>query len=1016
MRSRYAQPRMRGTAFRRAAAGLTVLAAAFVAAQDDDADTRPATELEDAPVVPQTKLEDAPVVPQTDLEDAAVVPQTDLEDAPVAAQTDLEDAPVVPQTVVEEVIVTGSRLARNPNELAGNLLVLDRDFIEATGEATLERVLRQLPQNLNATAERVGSDLNGALNFSGGSTVNLRGLGSESTLILVDGKRIGHSGFLGGVTDVSAIPLSMVERVEVMLDGASAVYGSDAVGGVVNVITRKDYEGVEVDLNYNWPAEGGYGEWRGAVSGSLELGGTRLRASVTHGRHSGLDGTEREATIFERAIFPGPQYDIRFCCGPGGVAFPVLYRLDGNVLTLPEYQALSDEDRMRATEVTHAVLPEGFNANSSLDEITQFGLPDWGIETQAGFHTLPESTRNGGFLGVERDLGDWLTVGAHVRLEQRETTYKRGYISFSGQTLAQNNPFNPFDRAVHLRGQRRDMGTGATLTETDTLDVGIDLDGSFGDSNWDWEADWGASSADSSTDRVNILDGVRLRAGMGSDGVTPVVQFLSGETAESCAAKGGRLNFGFCRVETPPPDPVNPFGDLSAYVQDTLTAGSVNEQMRLAALVRGRFALLPGGDARVLLGASRHTTSLDSATEFQLIAGPLGSLTSLDTRAERSNKAAFAEALVPVFDRGTQSLDLSVSVRWDSYDAPEVVYAEGDMAEKAEGLPATGDASTWGVGLIFAPRDNARLRMSRQTAFVAPQLNQVLLRPSQRMATGFSCIRLRQPDGSLACAANALIRQGGNPDLKPETAQTSNMGLEVLPASLPGLSLKTTWSRTRYANRITQIRAPIIDPEMLPSNTVYDAEQELYIQDQRWINASHVIREGLDHEVGFERSTDVGDIDLQVRYSRTLHYDVTVDPAIDSPVSVLRIATARTPIGVVSPSATTAQFSWTHRGLRVGLDLERRAKTTTMITNVTNVYTPASVLDLRLTYTFAAGGLLPTPAWAEGSRVTFTVNNLTNAYGKTRVTNAAGAALEQTQSDRSSLYGRVLNMSLHMVF
>ena len=140
-----------------------------------------------------------------DGEDADVA-QTEVEEAEVTPQTELEDAPVVPQREIEEIVVTGSRIARTPGELAGNLVVLGEEFIEATGEATLERVMRQLPQNLNSTSEQIFSDLNGVDNFTGASTVNLRGLGSESTLILIDGKRIGYNGFLGGVTDISKIP------------------------------------------------------------------------------------------------------------------------------------------------------------------------------------------------------------------------------------------------------------------------------------------------------------------------------------------------------------------------------------------------------------------------------------------------------------------------------------------------------------------------------------------------------------------------------------------------------------------------------------------------------------------------------------------------------------------------------------------------------------------------------------------------------------------------------------------
>ena len=988
-----------GRAFRHAlalAAAACLLSAAYAQEPDED--------------------DDEDEVRQTQLEDAPVVPQTDLEDAPQVGQTDLEDAPVVPQTEVEEVVVTGSRLALTPNELAGNLVVLDRDYINATGEATLERVLRQLPQNLNATAERFGSSLNTGPNFSGASTVNLRGLGSESTLVLVDGKRIGHSGFLGGVTDVSSIPLSMVERVEVMLDGASAIYGSDAVGGVVNVITRKDYEGVELDLNYNWPADGGYSEWRGAVAGGFTFAGTRFRASFTHGGHSGLDGSDRSATLFQREIFAGPQFDIRFCCFPAGVHLPILYRLDGDVLTLPEYQALSEEDQARATAETHAVLPAGFNENSTVDDITQFGPPNWGVETQAGFHTLPESQRNGLFLSAEREFGSYLTGAFQVRTEQRETTYQLGHIGLSGQTFGANNPFNPFDRNVHLRGQRPDLGTVSSQTDTDTLDIGIDLDGAFGDSGWDWEADFGFSSTESDTDRVNTVDGARLRAGLTSDGVTPITQFLSGETAESCAEKGGSLSFGLCRVSVPPPEPVNPFGDFSAYIRDALNAGSVNEETRFGGLVRGRFGLFSAGDVRVLLGASHHTTSLDSATEFQVATSdaPIGAVSSLDTSAERANKAVYAEALMPVYEN-RQSLAFSFSARWDSYDAPDVTYREGDTPETPEDLPAPGSHSTWGVGVIYTPHPSTRIRMSRQTAFRAPQLNQLLLRTSQRRASGFGGLLVQQPNGSLLFAT-ALINEGGNPDLRPETAYTSNVGFEVSPASLAGITLKSSWSSTRYEDRITRLVNTIIDPENLPSNTRYLAEEDIYFQERRWINASVVQREGLDHEVHFSRETDIGGFDVQVRYSRTLTYDVTVDPAVDEPASILRVATADTPLAVVSPSATNALLTWRHRGLEVGVDIEKRAKTTTTRARVTNVYTPPTVADLRLTYSFTPGGLLPAPVWAEGSRVSLAINNLTSSYGETRVSNADGEELEQQNADRSPLYGRVFNLSLHTSF
>ena len=189
------------------------------------------------------------------------------------------------------------------------------------------------------------------------------------------------------MTDISKIPLSMVERIEVILDGASAIYGSDAVGGVVNIITRKDYEGVELDLNYVWPNGGSYDEARGSIAGALDLEGTRVRLNYSRSGHSGLDGADRETTLFDRSIFAGPQYDVRFCCLADGTAFPRSC-IAWTVTCSRWLSTTRSHPRTRhgTSAETHAVLPQGFNENSSVDDITQFGEPNWGPETQAGYH------------------------------------------------------------------------------------------------------------------------------------------------------------------------------------------------------------------------------------------------------------------------------------------------------------------------------------------------------------------------------------------------------------------------------------------------------------------------------------------------------------------------------------------------------------------------------------------------------------------------------------------------------
>ena len=949
---------------------------------------------------------------EADEEEAeADVAQTEVEDAEVTPQTELEDAPVVPQQPIEEIVVTGSRIARTPGELAGNLVVLGEEFINATGEATLERVLRQLPQNLNSTSETIGSNLNNVSNFTGASTVNLRGLGSESTLILIDGKRTGYNGFLGGVTDVSKIPLSMVERIEVILDGASAIYGSDAVGGVVNIITRKDYEGVELDLNYNWPDGGAYDEVRGSVAGALELEGTRVRLNYSRSGHSGLDAADRQTSLLDLSVANGPQDDVRFCCGADGSSFPVVYRLDGDVLTLAEYNALSPEDQARASAENYVVLPQGFNSNSSVDDITQFGMANWGQEVLTGRHILPDETRDSFSASVERDFGLQLSATAHVRYETRDTTYDRGHLGIGGLSLSGANPFNPFDRLIHLRGQRRDLGLSATESQSETLNYGLDLEGSFNE-GWDWEAGFGLSTEDTDSNRLRTLDRVALQTGMRSNGL-PRSEFLFGETVESCAEKGGVFSFGFCRVTLPPIPPIDPWSDLSAYVTPSLLAASTNAQTRFDALVRGVVWSVPAGDVRLLLGYSRHNTTLDSQSEFQIgtvDSSPLSDVASFNTEAERANQAVYTEALVPLMD---DVASLSLSARWDSYDKPDVTYREIDLGtESTQDIADPGDATTWGAGLILSPREDFRFRLNAQTAFVAPQLNQLLRTTSERAAQPFRGLLVQEPDGRLTFA-DTLILDGGNPDLKPETADTFSAGIEFNPMGVPGLGMKVTWSKTDFKDRISRVNNFIIDRNNPPTNTMYSATNDLWFQDRRWINVSSVNRAGVDWEVYYSTSTDLGDFSVQYRHSSTSMYDVVVDPATDQPVSVLGHTFSSTAVGVVPDSATTAQLIWSHAcGLEMSVDYSTSAKTGSTLTGVTSTYKPPTIIDLRVGYDIGEGTLLPSPAWAKGARVTLTVNNLGDAFGESERSSLSGR--ETVVSTQSPQFGRVFNLTLHM--
>ena len=152
---------------------------------------------------------------------------------------------------VEEVVVTGTHIRGN-TATTSPVAVLDRAYIESSGFTTTTGLMQALPQNFaSANQTAVAGAFN---NAAQGSSINLRGIGEGTTLTLLNGRRLAP-GFNASAADISALPLAAIERVEILLDGASAIYGSDAIGGVVNFVTRQDYKGAETRIRSGW-AEG----------------------------------------------------------------------------------------------------------------------------------------------------------------------------------------------------------------------------------------------------------------------------------------------------------------------------------------------------------------------------------------------------------------------------------------------------------------------------------------------------------------------------------------------------------------------------------------------------------------------------------------------------------------------------------------------------------------------------------------------------------------------------------------
>lgn len=212
---------------------------------------------------------------------------------------------------MDEVVVTGTNI-KGVAPAGSPVIVIDRETIRRSGYSSTEQLIQSLPQNVRSGAE--GATADGELsagslagvNGTKGTGINLRGLGSVATLTLINGRRIAASSS-GTFTDISLIPLSAIERIEILSDGASAIYGADAVGGVVNFILKQDYEGSESQVQYGFTTEDGLDEYQLTHTVGSKWDGGNALFVLDYKNQSELSASERDVTASVRhptSIFP----------------------------------------------------------------------------------------------------------------------------------------------------------------------------------------------------------------------------------------------------------------------------------------------------------------------------------------------------------------------------------------------------------------------------------------------------------------------------------------------------------------------------------------------------------------------------------------------------------------------------------------------------------------------------------------------------------------------------------------
>jgi outer membrane receptor protein involved in Fe transport len=227
-----------------------------------------------------------------------VRPRGEPGNAPASAATDPQSTSSLGKegdvaTKAGEITVTGTRIRGTSS--ASPLVTVSRSEIERSGYSSINEVLRAIPQNAPGALSATTVGANGPSvisNVSAASGVSLRGLGADATLILVDGRRLAHNGFTTA-TDASAVPLGAVERIEILTDGASSIYGADAVGGVVNFKLRNSYQGLQTHFGSSFPTQGGGEEQTAGALAGLNWEGGNLLVNYDYGNQHKLEAAQR---------------------------------------------------------------------------------------------------------------------------------------------------------------------------------------------------------------------------------------------------------------------------------------------------------------------------------------------------------------------------------------------------------------------------------------------------------------------------------------------------------------------------------------------------------------------------------------------------------------------------------------------------------------------------------------------------------------------------------------------------
>ncbi|HAI47794.1 MAG TPA: TonB-dependent receptor [Stenotrophomonas sp.] len=723
------------------------------------------------------------------------------------------------------VRVTGSNIKRTDTESANPVQVIGREQLKETGKATVADVLRSISANTgNANNETTNNGW-----ASGSAGIGLRGLSQKNTLVLLNGRRLANYGFpAGGLSDtfvnLNALPLVAVERIEVLKDGASAVYGSDAVAGVVNIITRQDFQGAELGGSLGTADQGGLDEqtlkFIGGI-GDLDTDGYNILVSLEGYNRERLDQDQRDLTksgIYTdkpggrwngwsakgaRYLINGtsvPMLDANGNC-PQGTTLVASAPIDGLAGNTCGFNQAPYTTLIPSTKRYQAYVNGTFRVNDNVEAFGEVLYSD--IKGVSWFGSSPFFTLESGRFALNADTGLAEPVSSN---------------------LPASSPYNPYGRAVPIEYTFFNLGATIKTNRSQAYRGLVGLRGSLQD--WDWEV--GAFGARSS-ERETVSGGFANRYALAT------------------ALANGSYNL------------LNP----AATSPEVLNAINISTLRPAESVLQGVDAKISGalghtwaGEIGFAAGAEWRREKLDSDNPWQIDAGLQIRPAIAEVHGERKVTAAYAEVNVPLAER----LELQAAARADHYS---------DF----------GDAFSPKLSLRWQPWDILLVRAAASKGFRAPSLSENS--NSTSIAYG-SVIDPRDPDvpGS---RQNPTFFTVGNNDLKPERTKSFNAGIVLSPWS--NTSLSVDYYRIELENLVGTNNTQTLVTDDVPGAVLRDDRGKLLAVYNRYQNLSELKTSGFDVELRQRFPTErAGDFALSSAFTHVRNYSrptVVGGPLVD---------------------------------------------------------------------------------------------------------------------------------------